>query len=1126
MKTYRFALTVIALLVSLAPFAAAQDATGRIIGIVTDATGAVVPAANVTIVNAATGLTRTTASGDDGAYQILLLPVGSYKVTVERTGFRKSVIDAQPLDINQALRINVKLEIGAATETVQVEANAAIVETASATIRGTVSGSQIQEAPLNGRNVLDLALSSAGVIPAVAGAGNYSIGGGRGDSVTFLLDGGVNNNLLSNTVVFNPNPETVEEFSVLTSNYNAEYGRNGGGIISVVTKSGTNQFHGSLYDYVRNDYFNANLYFNNANGLPTPVLKRNQFGGAIGGPVDIPKVLHGRDRLFFFSAYQGQRQASLSQTNKITIFTPAELSGDFSHSNASGTGPDANVVNFLTSHSFFQPNPTLASQGIIDPSRFNSVSKNYIKAGLIPQSASGFLLSQASAQLNNDELTNKIDFLPTQQDRFTVTLGARRQTQLTPFATANVPGYPNYYYTHQYFGSVEYTKTLSATLINDFRFSAQRNNSLQAVPGVSAPTPSALGVGINSDFPTGPPILNLASGLTIGFSPQGPSALIDNTYTFQDTVTWTHGVHSVKGGFSYTPYQDNQVFDFYINGQFGFAGPSGVGSKNDRADFLMGIPDAFQQYPAAPSNIRTHNLAGFVQDEWRVRPNLRLTFGMRYEYSSPKLDLQGRTFSAILGAKSSVFVNSPVGLVFPGDSSAPRGANYPDRNDWAPRFGFAWDPSNNGKLSIRGGFGVQYDILKAEDNFQFNGQAPFYAAAAFNFANVTANPTAEINYLTQPYVAANQVNPFPSKPPAKDLQIATVGGSGVDFVDPHLRTPYIYQYNLSVQREIVKNTTIEVDYLGSDSHKLTGIVDSNPFLLDRPTPTTRLFNAQPGLAINPAIGYVFQYLDTFSNVGKANYNSVVVGLTRRFSDLGPLGKLQMQLNYTHGKSIDNLSGFRSTNSRVPYYNHDQFRAVSDYDLPNYFNFQGSWELPFAKAWSHGPKKLTSGWILYPLVTYRSGQALNVKSGISRTATKPGPSGAGDPNIVQANLVAPIAYFDPHTYQRAANGRTGNFYLDPTAFAAPANDPTLRTYGTLGRNAWRGPDRTNLDVSVSKKTAISREGRVSLEIIGNFFNVLNHTEFNNPSVTITSGTFGQISGTADPRILQLAARLTF
>src|SRR6185369_4106047 len=284
---------------------------------------------------------------------------------------------------------------------------------------------------------------------------------------------------------------------------------------------------------------------------------------------------------------------------------------------------------------------------------------------------------------------------------------------------------------------IDYTRTFSSTLVNDFRFNAQRNNSLQSVPAAKLPTPADLGIGITPDDPQGPSIISLTSGMTLGFSPQGPSALIDNTYTWQDTLTWIKGAHALKTGFNYTPYQDNQIFDFYVNARFAFSGTGGgAGSKNDRADFLMGIPDGFLQDPAAPSNIRTHNIGWYFQDEWKVRPNFRLTLGIRYEYSLPRLDLQGRTFSAVLGAKSTVFPNAPLGLVFPGDSSAPRGANYPDRNDWAPRFGFAWAPKGDGKTSIRGGFGIFYDILKAEDNFQFNGQAPFYGSANFAFPNL------------------------------------------------------------------------------------------------------------------------------------------------------------------------------------------------------------------------------------------------------------------------------------------------------------------------------------------------------------------------------------------------------
>ena len=1123
MKKLALALSAIVLSLCLQP-AKAQDATGRVIGVVTDPAGAVVPDAKITVTNVDTGVSRETVSGPDGTYQVLLVPIGMYKVTAEARGFRKIVTDPQRLEINQSLRVDVKMEIGSTMETVMVEAETSTVETINATLGASVTGDQITHAPLNGRNVLDLMLMAPGVIPnlGTSGAPNAtfggSIGGGRGDSVTYLLDGGINNNLLSNAIVYNPNPDTVAEFKVLTSNYNAEYGRNGGGIVSVVSKSGTNALHGSLYDYIRNDYFNANLFFNNANGLTKPILKRNQFGTAVGGPIDIPKVIRGKDRFFFFVAYQGQRLAQLSTTSKVTVFTPTELKGDFSRSNASGTGPDTKVVNFLGKFPWFQSNPALAAQGIIDPNRIASVPANYIKAGLVPTSPNGFLISQSSASTNNDELTEKVDLLPSIKDRISVLLGSRRQVVLSPYGFANVNGYAYTTNSHQYYGTIDYTKTFSPNLINDFRFNAQRNNSLQSVPAVKAPTPAELGIGITPDQATGPTILGFTGDATLGFSPQGPSALIDNTYTWSDTLTWIKGAHMFKTGFNYTPYQDNQVFDFYVNGEFFFYGTGGGSfSQNSRADFLMGLPDELLQAPAAPSNIRTHNIGWFFQDEWKIRRNLRLTFGIRYEYSSPKLDLQGRTFTAVLGQQSSVFVNAPKGLLFPGDANAPRGANYPDRNDWAPRFGFAWDPKGDGKTSIRGGAGVFYDILKAEDNFQFNGQSPFFGTADLFFDPLKANPAAEVNSMTKPFVAAGQPNPFPSRPPAKDVKFSTFGGGGVYFIDPHLRTPYIFQYNLSVQRELMRKTTLEVDYVGSDSHKLTGLYDSNPFLLGT---TTRLFNAQPGVSAS-----AFSYMDTFANIGKANYNGLVIGLNREWGDFGALGNMSFRLNYTHGKSIDTESGFRSNSSRVPYYNHNIFRAVSDYDLAHFVSASAVWELPFYRAWSGGPKRLTRGWTFYPILSYRSGLPIEIRSGISRTSTRPGPSGAGDPNIVQANLVGTVTFYDPHNVQKAGNGRTGNFLFDPTVIVAPANDPNLRTYGTLGRNAFRGPGRTNVDMSISKITNLSAE-RVRLEIIANFFNAFNHAQFNNPQSSLTSATFGQISATGDPRIIQVAGRVTF
>jgi len=1144
-----FALLVL-LFVSVLPIAA-QDATGRIIGIVTDPTGAVVPRAKVTVTNVATGAKSETTSGEDGSYQVLLLPIGAYTVAAEAQGFRRIVTGNQQLEINQSLKVDLKLEVGATTETVQVEANASGVETVNSTLGASVTTSQIVKAPLNGRNVMDLATLLPGVIPGVAGTSttaggtSFSIAGARTDSITFILDGGVNNNLLNNATVLNPNPDAVEEFRILTSNYTPEYGRNAGGIISVVTRSGSNDFHGSAYDYVRNKVFNANSFFNNELGLPKDTLKRNQFGATVGGPVLLPKF-NGRNRLFFFVSYQGQRLSQLQNTGKNQVFTPAELNGDFSHSNAAQNGPDPNVVKFLQQNSFFQPNPALAAQGIIAPTKINSISQNYIKAGLLATSPTGFLVGQGSFTDSRDELTEKVDLVITQNDRLTVTLGSSRNPQLQPFNTAAyTPGFPDNYFVNHYYGSANYTKAFSPNIINEFRFTAQRNQGLQAVPATKLPTPSALGIGLTSDDPTGPPILGfLGSNTTAGFSPQGPTALIDNTYIWSDTFTWTKGRHGIKTGLSYTPYQNNTVYDFYVNGEFYFYGNQGGSfSTNDRADFLMGLPDELLQFPRAPSNIRTHNIAWFLQDEWKVRKNLTLTLGMRYEYSSPKIDTQGRSFSLGYGQQSTRFPNAPVGLLFPGDPQAPAGANFPDKNDWAPRFGFAWDPKSDGKMSIRGGFGVFYDILKGEDNLQFNGQAPFFGFADLFFDPLSANPTKESNYMSQPFVATGQPNPFPSQPPPKNLNFGDagflpIGGGGVYFVDPHLRTPYIYQYNLDVQRQLFANTTLDVAYIGSSSHKLTGLLDANPFVLGT---TKRLFDTQS--ASSPG---TFSYLDTFANVANANYNSLALGLRKRMSDTKYLGSVEYQFSYTYGKSMDNASGFRSRDSRVPTYNWGLFRGPSDFDLTHVISFAATWELPLAKAWANGPKRLTRGWTLYPIVSYRSGSPLDVLAALSRTRTKAGPSGVGDPELVRANLVSQINFTNIETYQKASNGRTGNFYFDPAAFeraslvalynsGAAATNPALRTYGSLGRNAFRGPDRTNVNFTIGKITDLYGE-RTKLEIRADFFNLFNHAEFSNPSTSITSGVFGQISSTGvlnsgtagdqQPRVIQLSARFTF
>lgn len=1120
----------------------AQDATGTVLGTVVDPQGSVIPNVQVTVTNTATAQKSVTKSGPDGTFRVLNLPIGDYTVSAEGKGFRKLVTSPQKLQINQNLRFDIAMKVGSAEQTIEVTSGAVGVETVSSTVGQSVTSRPIEDLPLNGRNVFDLALLQPGVVETnddTGAAGNFSVAGGRTDSVTYLLDGGMNNNLLSNDVVFTPNPDTIAEFRILQNNYTAEYGRNGGGIVSVATKSGTNAIHGSVFDYLRNDAFNANRYFNKINGAPRDVLKRNQYGGTLGGPLV-------KDKIFFFVGYQGQRQTTSepSTLNPSPTFTPEELNGDFRNADPDAqAGEQDNIIAFLHQYPQFVAPGFTANDPIINPAMIDPVAKAYIAAGLIPTTTSpdGLLPQYAGGNDNRNEVTAKFDVNLTKDDKFAVTLGLSRVSQLLPYEYATVNGYPNINKTDSYFANVAYLKSFSPTLLNEFRFTAQRNNAQRRLVGRKLPTAADLGAGITPDDPTGPVNLYFDGGLQIGFSPQGPTTLVDNTFSYSDTVSWVKGKHTWKFGGGFTPYQDNTVYDYYVNGEFDFGYLS---------DFLLGNPYYLYQYPRAPSNIRSKNTYAFAQDEWRIGKRLVVNLGIRYEYSTPKADTQGRSFSLLPGLQSTVFPNAPNGLVFPGDKGAPRGANFPDKNDWAPRVGFAFDPLGNGKWSIRGGAGIYYDILKGEDNLQFNGQPPFFASVGLGLFGPDG--------LTNPFGQAGAPNPFPSTAPDHNLNFADAGflpingGESVYIVDPHLRTPYTYQYNLGVQHELSKGMITEVSYVGSLSRKLTSLVDANPMDPNSQVPVlvddgdgNMIFDHYTGdrvlnqLSVNQSCntasptGWCYAYMPEFRNVVNQEYNALETSVTRQPMDTGVFGKTYFTFGYTWAHNIDNSSGFRERNSQVPAGNTNLFRSNADIDVRHRIIFSGGWDMAVDRWFGGAPKRLTQGWGWYPILTWHSGFPFDIPAHFANRfdPDQAGPSGLGDAYLAYANIVGntktganisgtgsdrTVYWFDPGSFSRDCE------YVDASSGCANGYGSP---YGTLGRNKLRAPSRINIDMALAKTTKITE--RVSATFRAEAFNVFNHAEFKTPDTDIRhGGTFGQVLDTYDPRIVQFALRFQF
>jgi hypothetical protein len=996
----------------------AQQATALLTGTVKDATGAVLIGAKVTLKNSETGVSRGTTSDKDGSYLFTLIPIGTYQLTVEQRGFETYIHTGITLEINQNARLDVSLNVGAASQIVEVSGDVTQVDTVSATLGKVETTQRILELPLVERDTMQLGLLQAGVFAPDQddGSGNpFSVSGQRSESMTFLLDGADNTDFLGNNLVSNPNPDAVAEFKILTNNYTAEYGRTSGGIVNQVIKSGTNDIHGSAFEFFRNTALDASDYFLQA----VPVLRRNIFGGTVGFPII-------KNKMFFFASFQGTRRSEGQSPGPLPVLSTAERTGNFNEIYTGkinpNTGYDYNqLFNPVTGNPYTCAGGAVCNVVPVDP-----VIANYINDYLpSPNRPNNFFESDPVAHITDNQFIFRWDYNVSSKDTLSAVYIFDDFPDQYPFEIINgastggdVPvgsGFRDNNRNQN--GNLTWTRTITPTLLNELRFATNRTSSLSAIPTTTT-SPSALGFStVTPDDPKGtaPPIMTVEGNFTLGPSPGGPTTFHDNVFQYQDTLSWTHGRHDLKFGADLRWIEDNFNYDFYNNGGF-FFGQGTPFTGNTLADFVGGFFDNYTQYSNAVYGIRTHSLYFFGQDAWKVTKNLTFNYGLRYEYNSPQRDVHNNILGWFPGQQSTVFPDAPQGFLYPGDPGTPnRGLIYPDRHNFAPRFGFAWDVLSNAKLVMRGGFGIFYDIEDGALNLQFGGEPPFgYDANIFPCYSAgegcTSSNTAS-GFIADPFgITGNFATPSPDPYPfIAGGHLGQFFSPSIPYayaVYPHFRTPYAENFNYGFQYQLNKSTMIEAVYVGSLSKKAIGSTELNyvsyagalglaaqyNYYLGQEATTgtstataisSTLDCARPLAACTggtPAFtGTPTGALQIYTNLSNSNSSSNQFQLTidKRLSQ-----GLQFRVAYTNAKTIDMTSGFRSRSSTYTDPTNPGFdRALADFDAPQRLVISPIWQVPWDRPFRNNAlmRKVTEGWTVATIVSFQSGNPFTLFS---------------------------------------------------------------------------------------------------------------------------------------------------
>jgi len=1084
----------------------------------------VIPGVTITLTNVGTNVPVTLPTGDDGSYLFRLVPIGSYTLTAEHVGFRKYSHAGIVLNLNQNAKLDITLQPGETKEVVEVQGDVTQVDTASATLGSVETERRINDLPLVERDTFQLGLLQAGVFPPDDddGSGNpFSVSGQRSESISFLINGTDNNDFLGNNAVVDPNPDSVEEFKILTNNYSAEYGRTSGGIVNQVIKAGSNTFHGDLFEFFRNDALNAADYFTKK---VTP-FKRNTFGGTLGGPVL-------KDKTFFFVAYQGERKREGQTAKQLQVLSAAERTGDFSE-----LLPSTQLADPISG------NPYQNNQVPVNPVIANYIAK-YLPSPNVPGTGNLFVSSPV-APIGEDQVVSRLDHHFSQNDTVYGTYVFDDLRESFPYqftnggsSGGNVPvgsGFDNATRTQLF--TLSWLHTFSPHLVNEVILGANRSASLAAKPHDTTP-PSALGfTGVFPDDTAGaaPPVM-VTTTFNLGPNPGGPTTYHDVTFHAQDNVSYNHGRHDLKFGVDTRRVRNNFRFDFENNGVYDFGNNVGSFTGDPLADFVGGFYDNYSQFSRAVYGIRTTSLHFYGEDTWKIHPRLTLNYGMRYEYNSPLKDVHNEILGYFPGQQSTRFPQAPAGILYPGDPGTPNSAlTYPDRNNFAPRLGIAWDVFGTAKFVVRGGAGIFYDIEDGALNLQFGGEAPFGFVTSINPSGFAAG----VDPVTDPFFA-NGLNPSPY--PSAGKPVGTFATPKISFayvVDPHFRTPYSENFNFGFQFQAAKDTLVEAYYVGSLSRKSIITRDLNPPLPSilmaqklNPnfTPNNPNYNADCARPLaacadptdpTSSLTNVGQLL-TNSSAGSSASHQLQLTVDKRFSH-----GFNVRGAYTLAKTIDTQSGFRYNSSLyTDPFNPRLDRGLSNFDVRHRLVISGLWEIPWDKPFHDGfLKKLAEGWQLSAIAQFQTGTPFTIFSNQDSSHEATG--------LDRADRAGPIHLFDPKTV-RGFNGArqasstcllapvTGNFYFDPSAYDC-ANVPDF-TYGNSGRNSIHGPGRNQFDFSFVKRIKFTETRQ--LEFRTELFNAFNHTQFFNPDHNGYSSTFGQVTQARDARIMQLALKLYF